>query len=163
MANGVVVHNCNYSAGKFGKELTFIEPFFWKDNEVEYQEWLDSCREDEARYLRRMARGVPPQQARADLPNCLKTVVNMKCNLREWRHVFGMRCPSSAHPQMVQSAKPVFQLFRATYPELYDDLDENGQAPVDLAKATDAQLMAELEKREAQIMARMNVKHGGPA
>lgn len=41
-----------------------------------------------------------PQQARAVLPNSLKTEIVVTANLREWRHIFKLRTAPDAHPQI---------------------------------------------------------------
>jgi len=62
-----------------------------------------------------------PQQARFFLPTGLKTEVVMTCNLREWRHVFGLRLKPDAHPQMVDLMKQALAMFQAAVPILFDD------------------------------------------
>lgn len=52
-----------------------------------------------------------PQDARAILPNALKTEIVMTANLREWRHFFKMRLPKSAHPDMRIIAKQCYNEF----------------------------------------------------
>jgi thymidylate synthase (FAD) len=48
--------------------------------------------------------GWRPQQARAILPNALKTEIVITGNLREWLHFFMLRCARVAHPQMREIA-----------------------------------------------------------
>jgi len=48
-----------------------------------------------------------PQQARSVLPNSTKTEIVMTANLREWLHVFKLRCAKDAHPQMVALMTPL--------------------------------------------------------
>ena len=78
---------CNYSKDKFGKELTFIKPSWWKeeDNEVAtlyIQPWrnIENC------YLTLIENGIKPQDARAILPNALKTEVVMTGFESDWDH-----------------------------------------------------------------------------
>ena len=44
--------------------------------------------------------GQTPQQARAVLPNCLKTEIVMTANFREWLHFLELRTSPQAHPDM---------------------------------------------------------------
>ena len=96
---------CNYSKDKFGKELTFIKPSWWKeeDNEVAtlyIQPWrnIENC------YLTLIESGIKPQDARAILPNALKTELVMTGFESDWDHFFELRCAKAAHPDMQKLA-----------------------------------------------------------
>ena len=96
---------CNYSKDKFGKELTFIKPSWWKeeDNEVAtlyIQPWrnIENC------YLTLIENGIKPQDARAILPNALKTELVMTGFESDWGHFFELRCAKAAHPDMQKLA-----------------------------------------------------------
>ncbi len=66
--------------------------------------------------------GCKPQEARAVLPNSLKTEVMMTANLREWRHFFKLRCSKAAHPQMREVAfKALFEM-QKYIPIIFDDV-----------------------------------------
>lgn len=96
---------CNYSKDKFGNELTFIEPCWLEDYNYEdntyNQLFIDSLRFAEAHYLdllkkwddkipdKRYKTGFrnnpwTPQQARAVLPNALKTELVMTGFVDDW-------------------------------------------------------------------------------
>ena len=117
---------CNYSKDKFGNEITFIEPCFWQDSEFErenlYAEWYGLCQEAEDSYFELIKYGATPQQARAVLPNSLKTEVVMTANYREWRHFFKLRCDPAAHPQMREVAIPLLQELNKEIPVIFEDL-----------------------------------------
>ena len=66
---------CNYSKNKFGNEVTFIEPC-WSTTEPMrdgFSEFRTALAEAENHYLFLIENGWKPQQARAVLPNSLKT------------------------------------------------------------------------------------------
>jgi thymidylate synthase (FAD) len=113
---------CNYSKEQFGKEITVIRPPFWSECDHRYEFWKQGCEDAERAYFALLDYGASPQEARSVLPNSLKTEIVMTANLREWRHVFTLRCSPSAHPQMQQLMKPVFEEFRTHLPELFDDI-----------------------------------------
>ena len=48
-----------------------------------------------------------PEQARAILPNSLKTEIVVTANLREWRHILKLRTDTAAHPQMREIMVPL--------------------------------------------------------
>lgn len=68
--------------------------------------------------------GWKPEQARTILPNSTKTEINVKMNLREWRHFFKLRTSPAAHPQMRELTIPLLNEFQLLLPELFktDDL-----------------------------------------
>lgn len=92
---------CNYSADKFGAELTFIEPVrFATCSEERRANWTEAMLSAERNYLRALEFGDVAQEARDILPNSLKTEIVMTANFREWLHVFELRTSKAAHPQM---------------------------------------------------------------
>ena len=114
---------CNYSQDKFGNEITFIEPCFWKDPSNEYGLWKCACQYAEDMYFGLIKLGATPQEARSVLPNSLKTELVMTANIREWRHFFKLRCSSAAHPQMREIASMVLLDFQNRYPVLFGDIE----------------------------------------
>lgn len=120
---------CNYSKDKFGNELTFIEPYWLTeallDDTDNAKERLVFCLQHiEEMYMSLLNKGLQPQAARAILPNCLKTELNVKMNLREWRHFFNLRCSKAAHPDLRKLALPLLAEFKAKLPIVFDDLYE---------------------------------------
>ena len=113
---------CNYSADKFGGELTFIQPCFWSENSLHYSAWMQACSCAEAEYNSLIAFGAPPEQARAVLPNSLKTELVMTANLREWKHFFRLRCSERAHPQMREVSDMALKTMHEAIPVIFDDL-----------------------------------------
>lgn len=120
---------CNYSKDKFGNELTFIEPYWLTeallDDTDNARERLVFCLQHiEEIYMSLLNKGLQPQAARAILPNCLKTELNVKMNLREWRHFFNLRCSKAAHPDLRKLTLPLLAEFKAKLPIVFDDLYE---------------------------------------
>jgi len=113
---------CNYSKGKFGGELTFIKPCFWKEESQEYLRWELVMNMVEENYLFMIDKGTSPQEARSILPNSLKTEIVMTANLREWRHFFKLRTSKKAHPQMREIAIPMLEEFQAKIPVLFEGI-----------------------------------------
>ena len=140
---------CNYSKDKYEGQLTFIIPcWLTKLEEGPYAErdgfWIHpitmetrkgytgdasdkfvrSLCESEELYLDLIKLGWSPQEARAVLPNSLKTEINVKMNLREWRHFFNLRCDKPAHPQMRELTIPLLEKMHDLVPIIFDDLYE---------------------------------------
>lgn len=92
---------CCYSKDQFGGELTFIKPSTydsWSENQK--LDFSDMLHMTEKIYMRMVTGDAPdgtvdqpltPQQARAILPNCLKTEIVVTANMKEWRHIFNLR------------------------------------------------------------------------
>ena len=94
---------CNYSKNKFNNELTFIEPAweFPSSNIVNTRERLEAMlSEAEANYMELITLGFKPQEARAILPNALKTEIVVTGFIDDWKHFFELRCDSAAHPDI---------------------------------------------------------------
>ncbi len=117
----------NYSRDKFGSEITVIKPCFWDEGSEAYQLWEASMRQAEKAYLDLLNMGVKPQEARSVLPNSLKTEVVMTCNLREWRHVFLLRCSRPAHPQIREVMLGLLPEMAGRIPVIFDDILEQYQ------------------------------------
>jgi len=118
----------NYAQDKFGSEITVIRPYFWTSDDQRYAVWLSAMQACEDAYLRLVAAGATAQEARSVLPNSLKTEVVMTANLREWRHVFRLRCDTPAHPQIRELMLPLLAEFHRRMPEVFEDLLRRFQA-----------------------------------
>lgn len=120
---------CNYSNNKYGNELTFINPCFWNnespDNIEKKNILIETLLQIEKNYKELIKIGATPQEARAILPNCLKTEMVMTANLREWRHFLKLRASKNAHPQMRQIALMILKEFKERIPIVFDDISEN--------------------------------------
>lgn len=115
---------CNYAKDDFNSEITVIEPFYLAPDTFGYEEWKRACEVSEDAYFKLLEWGCSPQEARAVLPNSLKTEVVMTANLREWRHFFKLRCAGAAHPQMREIATPLLADMQKKLPVLFDDITE---------------------------------------
>ena len=115
---------CNY--GNNGGEITVIKPCYFEEDTPQMDNWAESCMKAESVYLYLVNNGSTPQEARAVLPNSLKTEVVMTANLREWRHFFSLRaCGSTGkpHPQMLEVAVPLLKEIKEIIPVVFDDLE----------------------------------------
>lgn len=115
---------CNYSKDGFGGEITVIQPCYLATCGAGYQMWKEACEAAETAYFNMLNFGCSPQEARAVLPNSLKTEVVMTTNLREWRHFFNLRTAPAAHPQMREVAKMLLKQMREMVPGVFDDCGE---------------------------------------
>ena len=104
------------------KELTFIRPFEDNKDGLDYKNWKWLCEQIEAAYDTMISRRVTPEQARAILPNSLKTEIVMTANLREWRTILKLRTAKDAHPQMRQVANMILDVLKEKLPIVFEDI-----------------------------------------
>ena len=128
---------CNYSKDKFDNEITYILPpwisefdvhnFYENpkgDNFIRYNEnnlggsfiFLFNLEELEKAYIALIKEeGWKPEQARAILPNSLKTELYMCGFESDWKHFFSLRVKKlskgNPHPQADELASPLYDKF----------------------------------------------------
>lgn len=103
---------CNYTFSKFGKELTFIEPYWWDSNIDERLEFLQSCETAEKMYLQLIKRGMTPQFAQAVLSLSTKTEIIMTGFVDDWKQFFTKQYSENAHPQVRKLVLDLQELFK---------------------------------------------------
>ena len=121
----------NYSNEKFGSEITVIKPIFWNEDAAQYHQWKSAMAACESAYLALIDSGAKAQEARSVLPNSLKTDIMMTANIREWRHIFKLRCSKASHPQMREIMLPLLDAFHDRLPVLFDGLHATYKADID--------------------------------
>lgn len=127
---------CNYSKDKFDNELTFIIPCWLTNFDIEHYKkriessdfspnsdstegsfsFLFGLEEIEDIYLGLIKeQGWKPQQARAVLPNSLKTELVMTGFIDDWKHFLMLRSnkygKGGAHPSADELATPLYEEF----------------------------------------------------
>lgn len=106
---------CDYAG-----ELTVVEPWWLDyDRQEEYKIWETHMKHCEWAYQTLREKGVKPQAARGVLPIDVKTEICVKANLREWMHIFDLRCSDAAHPDMRRIMIPLYEEMQKILPEIY--------------------------------------------
>lgn len=113
---------CNYSKGDFGSQITVIEPLYLEPGTKAYNIWKAACELSEQMYFKLLDEGCTAQEARAVLPNSLKTEIVMTANIREWRYFLKLRTSSAAHPQIREIADMLLDELHFMLPVLFDDI-----------------------------------------
>lgn len=85
--------------------------------------WGQAIIESELGYKALIESGCSPQEARAVLPNSLKTEIVMTADLREWRHFLKLRTSPAAHPQIREVAIPLLNELKSLIPVIFDDIE----------------------------------------
>ena len=121
---------CNYSKDKFGNELTFIQPCWLDDERLKLYGpyhtvirdkspesiFIANLNNAERDYLDLIGLGWKPQEARAVLPNSLKTELVVTGFTSDWNHFFDLRARGTTgapHPQAKELAEPLMKEFIA--------------------------------------------------
>lgn len=81
-------------------QIAFIQPLFYSPGDTDSEFWQRCMEADERAYHDLLNAGCKPEDARKVLPNSTATKIIMKANLREWRHIFGLRMSKAAYPEM---------------------------------------------------------------
>lgn len=119
---------CNYSKDKFGKEITYIIPFWVNiepqsittdsfgiplklDGIEKYSDFLYGLGAAEKTYFRLLNKGWTPQQARSVLPLGIKSEL-ISCGFENaWENFMRRRDAPDAHPMAQEIAKPMHEEF----------------------------------------------------
>jgi len=108
----------------YSDELLVIEPY-WKENydngiyEI-WKKYMQYC-ENTYKFLRNNVK-LSPQAVRGILSLDTKVEINIKTNLREWRHIFKLRGSKAAHPDMRRIMMPLLEDLNNRLPEIFNDI-----------------------------------------
>lgn len=122
---------CNYSKGKFGNEISVIKPCNIDENSGIYHTWLKAMNDMERAYMQMAEIGATPDQLRMILPHSTAASVILTANIREFRHIFNLRCAKAAHPSVRQIMLMTLNEFHNKIPVLFDDLYEQFKFDID--------------------------------
>lgn len=93
---------------------------------ISFKDWAE-LNEQMYRGLRKA--GWMPQDARQILPTGIKSQIVVTANLREWRHIFKMRCAVDAHWEIRKVMVDLLKEVQQKVPIIFDDfkISEDGQ------------------------------------
>ena len=121
---------CNYTKDKFSNEITFIQPNWISDKDIEnyhmdfgyftdqdtnhitaVNRFMSALKNAEYFYMELIKLGWKPQQARNILPLATKCDMVMTGFVSDWEHFFELRDATSAHPQAQELAHSLHEAF----------------------------------------------------
>lgn len=121
---------CNYSKNLFSHEITFIQPNWISDKDIEnyhmdfgyftdqdtnhitaVNRFISALKNAEYFYMELIKLGWKPQQARNILPLATKCDMVMTGFVSDWKHFFELRDATSAHPQAQELAHSLHETF----------------------------------------------------
>ena len=131
---------CNYSKGKFGNEMTFIKPYWIREETI--QEWikweetntakyfydvtvdreefelrqleakaLDRLKDEEDIYMEMASHGLQPQQLKRWFPLGAKAELRLCAYDDAWQNFFWRRCDDHADPECVKVANMIKDIY----------------------------------------------------
>ena len=102
---------CGYDKSKFGSELTFIMPQWYKEQKYDstkLNEFDKHLKQTEDLYMFYRNCGMQAQEARDILPNCTKTEICITGFTSDWKHLLDLRLfqkTGVVHPDMLDLMK----------------------------------------------------------
>ena len=107
-------------------DLEVIAPDFGDSNGAEraFTTIMQTVQDEHYGFFAHLCK-IPPEQARAVLPLCLKSELYMTANLREWRHILKLRTDPAAHPQMRFIAGKILDIIREKLPVIVEDIQND--------------------------------------
>ena len=120
---------CNYGKDKFGNELKFMRPVHIEEGTKEYEIWEECMKNVEKAYIEMSSLGCLPDQLRMLLPHSTAAEYALTANIREWRHIFSLRCSSHTHPAIRQLLIPLLLKFKEDMPELFNEVEYDTDFP----------------------------------
>ena len=116
---------CNYSKGKFGNEIKFLDPIEIPDkSSKKYALWVKSMQDAENNYMEMSRLGATPDELSLILPQSTAAEFNITGNLRAWRQMFDLRAldvTGHARGCIHEIMEPTLELFHNKIPVVFDD------------------------------------------
>lgn len=120
---------CNYGKDKWDNQIKFIKPCNIEGDSELYSNWVGTMDFIEREYIAMSKNGATPDQMRMILPHSTAAEVTMTANIREWKHIFELRCSKRAHPSVQQVMIPLLLYFKEKMPEIYEGVEYNTEFP----------------------------------
>lgn len=122
---------CNYSKGKFGNQIKFLDPIEIPDKHSKlYYVWINAMEKAEENYMLMSKLDATPDQLSLALPQSTAAEFNITGNLRAWKNLFDLRVldkTGHARPCIHEIMDPTLELFHEKIPVVFDDQYEQLQ------------------------------------
>jgi len=95
--------------------------------------WAQAMRWANQSYQKMRVTGSPAQRARHVLPIGVKSEIVITANLREWQHIFQLRCAKTAHPHIRGLMLQALEVFAKKIPAMFQKMwmEMGGKEEVD--------------------------------
>ena len=112
---------CSYDKDKYGNEISFINPVYITDPEI-YKNWEETMKQVEKNYIAMKKLEATTDMCRLLLPHSTAAEFVMTANVREWKHIFTLRCSNHVHPAIRQVMIPLLLHFKKEMPDIFDEV-----------------------------------------
>lgn len=113
---------CSYDKDKYGNEIAVINPVYIEDKEV-YETWKETMQMIEKNYIKMKQLGAANDMCREVLPHSTAAEYTMTANIREWKHILGLRTTKHVHPAIRQVLIPLLKYFKEEMPEIFGEVE----------------------------------------
>lgn len=117
---------CVYAKDKFGNEIKFLDPVEIPKGTLQYEVWLNGCKQAEENYMNMASLGATADQLSLLLPQSTAAEFCVTANVREWRHILSLRSSLAttghARPCVKEIMDPTLELFGKKMPTLFGDM-----------------------------------------
>jgi thymidylate synthase (FAD) len=123
-----------------------IDDLFTYDSEASVTNLHHWLHMNEQMYRSMRKAGWKPEDARQILPTAIKAEIVIKANMREWRHIFKMRCDKFAHWEIRAVMLKLLKYCKQNIPIIFDDFVFFRHNDIEFARQvmTEKQLKEEL-------------------
>lgn len=74
-------------------------------------------------YKQLRLKGIPGEDARFILPNAVTSEIVISANLRQWRHIFGLRGEKHAQWEIRETVIEIFKILKEKCPSVFYDFE----------------------------------------
>ncbi|MBR1802933.1 MAG: FAD-dependent thymidylate synthase [Clostridia bacterium] len=120
---------CNYGKDRFNNEIKILKPCHIDEGTELYEIWKKGIESMEKAYLEMSEKGATPDQLRMLLPHSTAAEFAMTANIREWKHIFSLRCAKMTHPSIRQLLIPLLLKFKEDMPEIFESVEYDTEFP----------------------------------
>lgn len=110
--------------------FSYVEPPTVKDNPQAHSTFVDFMDKAKRTYQELQRLKIRKEDARFVLPNAVESQIIVTANLREWRHIIGLRSTPGAQWEIRKAAIEILQVLRQHAPTIFEDFE------IDAKKAT---------------------------
>ncbi|NMB46088.1 MAG: FAD-dependent thymidylate synthase [Firmicutes bacterium] len=109
------------------QDFDYVEPPTVRDYPEAHQRYGELMEEIRKAYRELQDLGIPKQDARFVLPNAITSEIVISANLREWRHIFSVRCEPQAQWEIRMICIQMLELLQEAVPTVFSDfiIDED--------------------------------------
>ena len=118
----------------------YVEPPAIEANPVAHRRFTETMEEIRKTYQELQELGITKQDARFVLPNAVVSEIVISANLREWRHIFDVRCQPQAQWEIRTICIEMLKLLQKAVPTVFSDFvidEDKNVATIDVSMVSE--------------------------